>query len=109
MKVERNGADTVYRIAWKDVVLILENPIFQKWYRDTRKKVVEVQVDGVPVIGHEEKSSAIDQSQPVSPGRNDHPVRIWVEIRISNGLHLSQKNLSYPDLVRMVEQLEGLC
>ena len=27
MKVERNGADIVYRIAWKDVVLILENPI----------------------------------------------------------------------------------
>ena len=52
---------------------------------------------------------AIEQSQPVSPGRNDHPVRIWVEIRISNGLHLSQKNLSYPDLVRMVEKLEGLC
>jgi len=47
--------------------------------------------------------------QPVSPGRTDHPVRIWVEIRISNGLHLSQKNLSYPDLVRMVEKLEGLC
>ena len=62
--------------------------IFQKWYRDTRKKVVEVQVDGAPVIGHEEQSSAIDQPQPVSPGRNDHPVRIWVEIRISNGLHL---------------------
>ena len=80
--------------------------LFHKWYKDTRKKIVEVQVDGVPVIGHEEKSSAIDQSQPVSPGRNDHPVRIWVEIRISNGLHLSQKNLSYPDLVRMVEKLE---
>ena len=27
MKVERNRADTVYRIDWKDVVLILENPI----------------------------------------------------------------------------------
>lgn len=27
MKVERNGADTVYRIDWKDVVLILENPV----------------------------------------------------------------------------------
>ena len=36
--------------------------IFQKWYRDTRKKVVEVQVDGAPVIGHEEQSSAIDRS-----------------------------------------------
>lgn len=83
--------------------------IFQKWYRDTRKKVVEVQVGGAPVIGHEEQSSAIDQPQPVSPGSTDHPVHIWVEIRISNGLHLSQKNLSYPDLVRMVEKLEGLC
>ena len=62
-----------------------------KFYMDTRKKVVEVQVDGALVIGHEEQSSAIDQPQPVSPGRTDHPVRIWVELRISNGLHLSQK------------------
>ena len=83
--------------------------IFQNWYKDTRKKVVEVQVDGAPAIGHEEKSRASDQPQPVSPSRDDHPVRIWVGIRISNGLHLSQKNLSYQDLVRMVEKLEGLC
>jgi len=27
MKVERNGLKTVYRIDWKDVVLILGNPI----------------------------------------------------------------------------------
>ena len=27
MRVERNGADTVYRIDWKDVVLILESPV----------------------------------------------------------------------------------
>ena len=27
MKVVRNGADTVYRVNWKDVVLILENPV----------------------------------------------------------------------------------
>ena len=83
--------------------------IFQKWYKDTRKKVVEVQIDGVPETGHEEKSKTGDQSQPVSQSRNDQPVRIWVDFRISNGLHLSQKNLSYQDLVRMVEKLEGLC
>ena len=47
--------------------------IFQKWYRDTRKKVVEVQVDGAPVIGHEEKSSAIDQPQPVSTQFRAYP------------------------------------
>ena len=28
--------------------------IFQKWFKDTRKKVVEVQVDGAPEITHEE-------------------------------------------------------
>ena len=29
--------------------------IFQKWYKDTRNKVVEVQIDGVPEIGRGEK------------------------------------------------------
>lgn len=47
--------------------------------------------------------------QLVSQSSNAQPVRIWVDLRISNGLHLSQKNLSYQDLVRMVEKLEGLC
>ena len=83
--------------------------IFQKWFKDTRKKVVEVQVDGAPEITHEEKAKIGDQPKPVSRSSNDNPVRIWIDIRISNGLHLSQKNLSYQDLVRMIEKLEGLC
>ena len=83
--------------------------IFQKWFKDTRKKVVEVHVDGVPEIAHEEKTKTGDRPVPVSGSSNDHPVRIWIDIRISNGLHLSQKNLSYQDLVRMIEKLEGLC
>ena len=83
--------------------------IFQKWFKDTRKKVVEVQVDGAPVIAHEEKTKTGDRPKPESKSSNDNPVRIWIDIRISNGLHLSQKNLSYQDLVRMIEKLEGLC
>ncbi len=83
--------------------------IFQKWFKDTRKKVVEVQIDGAPVISHEEKINTGDQPEPVSKSSNENPVHIWIDIRISNGLHLSQKNLSYQDLVRMIEKLEGLC
>ena len=83
--------------------------IFQKWFKDTRKKIVEVQVDGAPGITHEEKTKTGDQPKPVSRSSNDNPVRIWIDIRISNGLHLSQKNLSYQDLVRMIGKLEGLC
>lgn len=49
-----------------------------------------------------------DPLSVVHPGNvfvgTDNPIRIWIELRISNGLHLSQKNLSYWDLVRMVEK-----
>ena len=83
--------------------------IFQKWFKDTRRKVVEVQVDGAPEITHEEESKAGEQPKPVSKSSTDNRIRIWIDIRISNGLHLSQQNLSYQDLVRMVEKLEGLC
>ena len=69
--------------------------IFQKWFKDTRKKVIEFQVDGVPEIIHEEKDKAGDQPKPVSKNSTDNPVRIWIDIRISNGLHLSQMNLNY--------------
>ena len=83
--------------------------IFQKWYKDTRKKIVEVKVDGIPV-----ERSGETETEPNGQFHNvsqtdDKSVRIWVDIRISNGLHLSQKNLSYQDLVRMIEKLEGLC
>ena len=80
--------------------------IFSKWYRDTLKKIVEVQVAGKPV-----KS----EQQPTNPpGEEDVPkektsVRILVEFRMTNGLYLSQKNLSYQELKRLVEKLEGLC
>lgn len=30
MKVTKNGDDSVYRIDWKDVVLILENPVVRQ-------------------------------------------------------------------------------
>lgn len=67
--------------------------IFQKWFKDTRKKVVEVQVDGAPVIIHEETTKTNDQLKSVAQSSNENPVRIWIDIRISNGLHLSQNNL----------------
>ena len=83
--------------------------IFYKWFKDISKQVVEVQIDGIPVAGNEKNPMPVMHPQTVSKGSIDTPVRIWIEVRISNGLHLSQKNLSYQDLVRMIEKLEGLC
>ena len=64
---------------------------------------MEVKVDGLP----SDASPAPQSSDPECPV--DTSVRKWVETRMSNGLRLSQKNLSYRDLVRVVEKLEGLC
>ena len=36
-------------------------------------------------------------------------LRIQVAIRMSNGVHISQKNLSYAGLKSLVEKLEVLC
>ncbi len=80
--------------------------IFEKWYRDTRNKIVEVKVDGMPSAADHVSSPP---SRRLPDSSNDSAVKIWVEFRMSNGLRLSKKNLSYRELVRMVEKLEGLC
>lgn len=81
--------------------------IFSKWYKDTRKQIVEVAVDGRPAV--EAPPQASLPSRSGAPESSSGPVRIWLEIRMTNGMHLSQKNLSYPELVKLVGKLEGLC
>lgn len=82
--------------------------IFYKWYKDTRKKIVEVKVDGLPCSAPENPKEERD-SQEASTQAKTSSVRILVELRISNGLHLTQKNLSYPELKALIGKLEGLC
>lgn len=83
--------------------------IFYKWYKDTRKKIVEVKVDGMPPSSVQEQPMK-EERQPEPPKvGNASPVRILVELRMTNGLHISQKNLSYQELKRLIEKLEGLC
>lgn len=80
--------------------------IFSKWYRDTRKGIVEVHVDGRPDTSSPQVPEAAS-SEEAKP--RQEKTRIKVEIRMTNGLYLSQKNLSYKELVILVGKLEGLC
>lgn len=83
--------------------------IFYKWYKDTRTKIVEVKVDGLPTSDQEESKKESSSQEPSSTAMKPSCVRILVELRMTNGLHISQKNLSYQELKRLIEKLEGLC
>ncbi len=82
--------------------------IFYKWYRDTRSRIVQVKVDGHPAQ-HKEEENAESSQRNAALAKKDTPVRILVELRMTNGLHIAQKNLSYRDLKQLIEKLEGLC
>lgn len=85
--------------------------IFLKWYKDTRKKIVPVQVDGCPMDekGHVSQSdqSSFRAKTPVQDTRQG--IRIMVDIRMSNGVRIIRKNLSYKELSDFVGKLEVLC
>lgn len=78
--------------------------LFEKWYKDTRHKVVEVSGRHSPQKTEKSKETGSQQKEEAV-----REVRILVDLRVSNGLHLRQGNLSYTDLKRLVEKLEGLC
>ncbi len=63
--------------------------LFEKWYKDTRHKVVEVNVSDRP--------SQAETGKPKEEGQQKEgpatEVRILMDLRVSNGLHLSQGNL----------------
>ena len=79
--------------------------LFEKWYKDTRHRVVEVNVSGHP--SQQETDKPQEEGQEKEERRTE--VRILLDLRISNGLHLRQGGLSYVQLKRLVEKLEGLC
>jgi hypothetical protein len=58
----------------------------------------------------EHSSDFLNQPAAVSLSVPFHSaLRILVDIRMSNGVHVSQKNLSCDGLQKLVEKLEGLC
>ena len=78
--------------------------LFEKWYKDTRHRLVPVQVDGRPSA----EQSVMEEAPPEQKVMADS-VRIMVDIRMSNGIHIQQVNLDFEGLKRLVGNLEVLC
>lgn len=79
--------------------------LFLKWYKDTRHRLVPVTVDGMP----RQEETGTPEAVPEA-GRSDRPQpRILVDIKVSNGLHISRGNLNYKELLKLIQNLEVLC
>lgn len=78
--------------------------LFEKWYKDTRHKLVPVQVEGRPSA----EQSVIEEA-PSAPKLMLDSVRIMVDIRMTNGIHIQQRDLDFDGLKRLVGKLEVLC
>ena len=95
--------------------------LFDKWHRDTHHRIVPVQVTGRPEteVAADRTTERTDENpKPGSVAWEDsqmekpegkREVRIMVDIRMTNGMQVRQKNLNYGQLVGLVEKLEALC
>lgn len=87
--------------------------LFNKWYRDTRHRIVAVDVEGRPMeeeILKKDSETLESTSLRAEPETSSNdPVRIMIDIRMSNGMQIRQKNLDFGRLKKLVENLEGLC
>lgn len=81
--------------------------LFHKWYKDTRHRIVPVQVEGYTWQEPEKDLSAPAPS--MRDALSSPPVRFMIDIRMTGGMHIQQRNLSYEGLKNLVEKLEVLC
>ena len=84
--------------------------LFHKWYKDTRHQIVPVHVEDHPEAGSHSPTEA--PSSPVPERKTDTEsgsVRIMIDIRMTNGMRIQQRNLTFPDLKTLIVKLEGLC
>ena len=80
---------------------------FNKWFRNTHKQVVPVEVEGVP--GNSEPAPSQSDAAKVSNIMSPRKSGIHVFIHTSDGLQIQKKGLTYQGLLSLVEKLESLC
>ena len=84
--------------------------LFHKWYKDTCHQIVPVHVEGH--LEAESNSPTDVPSSPVPERKTETEsgsLRIMIDIRMTNGMRIQQRNLTYPDLKTLIVKLEGLC
>lgn len=88
---------------------------FEKYLMTRRNmsNIYPVNITDVPAEPTEEEPAKEQKETPTATqapaSEKNKPVRILVNIRMTNGLNMTQGNLSYRELQSLVEKLEVLC
>lgn len=76
--------------------------LFAKWHKDTRKKIIPIQVFGTSPkeVDSVETSVPVLNQNPIGdyPAHLYPELHIWVDICMNNDVYVSLKNLSYEGL-----------
>jgi hypothetical protein len=89
---------------------------FYDWFRRTRQQVVPVQVEGMPSEGETnvepESNKASEPKKEKSTSAKEeydaeHSIKVIIQSR--NGIQIRKSNITYLELLDLVEKLEGLC
>lgn len=81
--------------------------LVNKWYKDTRHKITEVRVAGVPQIN--EEATKNETSYKEDPREKQRPLRILLDLRMNNGMQIRRGGMSFEELKKLVSNLEVLC
>ena len=79
--------------------------ILDRWIRDIHKRVVPVEVTGIPE-GRKEEGLQGTEAERKNPGREK--VGIRVNIIASTGMRVTRGGLNYGSLRMFIEKLEGV-
>ena len=84
-------------------------PNVYDWFKKTQKKVVPVEVEGIPEELLQSDNTHEDVTEDKPKRTTPHKGSIMVTIRTREGLCIQKKGLDYQGLKTLVEKLEGLC
>lgn len=79
--------------------------VFNKWFRDRKKRIVPVEIVG----RDEEPKPEAEAEEKKAEGPKRTSCVKYVKLVFGNGLRIEKKNLSYHELKEIVGKLEGLC
>ena len=89
-------------------------PQFEKWFK-SRKRPARSSVHPVQLVDKDglmasDGQTGTDESSGFNPvSMKESPLRFGITVRTNQGLSIQQNNLTYRQLLHLVEKLEALC